>query len=191
MSSLYAVIGLGNPGNKYSNTKHNVGFNTIDCLAEKNNVKLSKIKFKSVYGETMIDGNKVILVKPQTYMNNSGISVMEILKYTNVPIDNIIVIYDDIDIELGSLRIRKKGSAGSHNGMKSIIYHLKSEDFPRIRLGIGKPNQGQDLANYVINNFGKEDRELIDTTIERASEAVLEIIKNGVDQAMNIFNKRK
>lgn len=188
---MYAVIGLGNPGNKYSNTKHNVGFNTIDCLAEKNNVKLSKIKFKSVYGETMIDGNKVILVKPQTYMNNSGISVMEILKYTNVPIDNIIVIYDDIDIELGSLRIRKKGSAGSHNGMKSIIYHLKSEDFPRIRLGIGKPNQGQDLANYVINNFGKEDRELIDTTIERASEAVLEIIKNGVDQAMNMFNKRK
>ncbi|WDV45556.1 aminoacyl-tRNA hydrolase [Clostridiaceae bacterium M8S5] len=191
MNDLYAVIGLGNPGSKYSDTKHNVGFNTIDCIAQKYSVKLNKIKFKSVYGETNIEGNKVILVKPQTYMNNSGISVMELLKYTNIPVQNLIVIYDDIDIDLGTIRIRKKGSAGSHNGMKSIIYHIKNDDFPRIRIGIGRPNQGQDLAYFVLNKFNKEEREKIDEIVEIASDSVIEIIKNNVDYAMNKFNKKK
>lgn len=188
---MYAVIGLGNPGSKYANTKHNVGFNTIDCLAEKYDVKLSKIKFKAVYGETFIGGEKVILVKPQTYMNNSGISILELIKYTNVPIENIIVIYDDIDIPLGTLRVRKKGSAGSHNGMRSIIYHLKNENFPRVRIGIGKPNKGQDLAHFVINNFSKDDRVIVDEIVDIASEAVVEIITNSSDAAMNKFNKKK
>ncbi len=185
---MYAVIGLGNPGVKYRGTRHNVGFDVIDCLAYRNNLKIRKIKHKSVYGETVLGNNKVIFVKPQTYMNNSGLCVVDIYRYFKLPIENIIVIYDDIDISLGSLRIRKKGSAGSHNGMKSIIYHLQSDEFPRVRIGIGKPQENQNLVNYVINGFCKEDRMIVDETIEKASKAIEEIILNGIDNAMNLYN---
>lgn len=186
---MYAVIGLGNPGSKYNGTRHNVGFDVINCLSERNNVKLNKLKHKAVYGEIFINGEKVLLVKPQTFMNNSGISVLELYKYHNVPVENIIVVYDDIDIDIGTMRIRKKGSAGTHNGMKSIIYHLKNDNFPRVRIGIGKPEAGEDLANYVLSRFSKDERILIDNIVEKASLAIEEIIKTDIDKAMNMYNK--
>ncbi len=185
---LYAVIGLGNPGTKYKGTRHNVGFNTIDCLAQRNNAKITKIKFKSVYGEAQIGGEKVLLVKPQTYMNRSGESVLEIYNFYKIPIENIIVIVDDVDIKFGTLRIRAKGSAGTHNGMKSIIYLLQSDDFPRVKIGVGKPNEHQDLADFVLDGFSKDDRTTIDNTIEQAAKAVEKIITSGISAAMNEFN---
>lgn len=185
---MFAVIGLGNPGKKYSGTKHNVGFDAIDCLSYRNKVKLNKIKHKSLYGEVNINGEKVILVKPQTYMNNSGIAVKEIKNYYNIPIENIIVIYDDIDIEIGTLRIRKKGSAGSHNGMKSIIYHLESKDFPRIRIGIGKPKENQNLIQHVLSGFNKKERKYVDDIILETAKAVEEAINTDIDKAMNLYN---
>lgn len=185
---MYVVIGLGNPGKKYSGTKHNVGFDAIDCLSQRNNVKVTKIKHQSIYGEFNLNGEKVILVKPQTYMNNSGISVKSIVEYYKIPIENIIVLYDDIDIEIGSLRIRKKGSAGSHNGMKSIIYHLQKDNFPRVRIGIGKPGEKIDLVNHVLGGFNKEDRQRVDDIILKAAKAVEEIINTDIDKAMNMYN---
>lgn len=185
---MFVVIGLGNPGNKYRKTRHNVGFDTIECLGETHNIKISKIKFKSIYGEGRIGNEKVLLVKPQTYMNNSGISALEILRYYDIPIENIIVIYDDVDIDFGSLRIRPKGSAGSHNGMKSMIYHLQDDEFPRVRIGVGSPKEQQDLADFVLSGFNKEEREIIDITIKKASEAVESIIIKGINKAMNEYN---
>lgn len=186
---MYAVVGLGNPGSKYKDTRHNVGFNTIDCLAQRNNTKISKIKFKALYGETQIGKEKVLLIKPQTYMNRSGESVMEVCNFYKLPVEKIIVIVDDIDISFGSLRIRAKGSAGSHNGMKSIIYQLQSDDFPRVRIGVGKPIEGQDLADYVLSGFNKEERVIIDEAIERAAKAVEKIITEGINSAMNEYNR--
>lgn len=185
---MYAVVGLGNPGSKYRGTRHNVGFNTIDCLAQRNNTKISKIKFKAVYGETQIGNEKVLLIKPQTYMNRSGESVMEVCNFYKLPVEKIIVIVDDIDINFGSLRIRVKGSAGSHNGMKSIIYQLQSDAFPRVKIGVGKPFEGQDLADYVLGGFNKEERAIIDETIEKAAKAVEKIITDGINAAMNKYN---
>ncbi|SCG84234.1 peptidyl-tRNA hydrolase, PTH1 family [Proteiniborus sp. DW1] len=185
---MYAVIGLGNPGTKYKGTRHNVGFDTIDCLAQRNNTKITKIKFKSLYGETQIGNEKVLLVKPQTYMNRSGESVLEISKFYKLPIENIIVIVDDVDIKFGSLRIRAKGSAGTHNGLKSIIYLLQSENFPRVKIGVGKPNEHQDLADFVLSGFSKEHRVIIDNTVEQAAKAVEKIITSGISAAMNEFN---
>ncbi|WIV13038.1 aminoacyl-tRNA hydrolase [Proteiniborus sp. MB09-C3] len=185
---MYAVIGLGNPGSKYKGTRHNVGFDTIDCIAQRNNVKITKIKFKAVYGETQIGGEKVLLVKPQTYMNRSGESVLEVYNFFKIPLENIIVILDDVDIKFGSLRIRTKGSAGTHNGMKSIIYLLQSDNFPRVKIGVGKPNEHQDLADFVLSGFSKDDRICVDSTIEQAAKAVEKIITNGINTAMNEFN---
>ncbi|MBS4537594.1 aminoacyl-tRNA hydrolase [Clostridium sp. D2Q-11] len=185
---MYAVIGLGNPGKKYNYTKHNVGFDAIDCLAQRNNVKVIKIKHQAIYGEFNLSGEKVILVKPQTYMNNSGVSVKSLVEYYKIPIKNIIVLYDDIDIDIGSLRIRKKGSAGSHNGMRSIIYHLKDDNFPRVRIGIGKPQENRDLVDHVLGGFNKEDREKVDDIILKAAKSVEEIIKTDIDKAMNMYN---
>ena len=186
--SLYVVIGLGNPGKKYRRTRHNVGFDTIECLGESHNIKISKIKYKSVYGEGRIGNEKVLLVKPQTYMNNSGITALEIRRYYDVPVENIIVVYDDVDIDFGALRIRPKGSAGSHNGMKSMIYHLQNDEFSRIRIGVGRPEGQQDLASFVLNDFNKDEREIISSTIKKASEAVEAIIIKGINKAMNEYN---
>jgi PTH1 family peptidyl-tRNA hydrolase len=147
---MYIIAGLGNPGKEYANTRHNSGYMALEYLAEKLNVKLNKLKFNSVYGETSVNGEKVMLVKPVTYMNRSGLALGEIIRFYKVPTENLIVIYDDIDIPLGTLRIRPKGSAGTHNGMKSIISSLGSE-FPRIRIGIGR-NQDMDLADYVLRS---------------------------------------
>lgn len=185
---MIAIIGLGNPGKDYTHTRHNVGFDTIDLLARRNNIIINKIKFKSVYGEGFIHGEKVLLVKPQTYMNNSGIAVMELCNFYKLPIKNIIVIVDDVDIEFGDLRIRKKGSAGTHNGLKSIIYHLQDDNFPRVKIGIGKKRESQDLADFVLSKFTKEERQKIEITIESGALAIETIVKDGMDKAMNQFN---
>lgn len=185
---MFVVVGLGNPGKDYANTRHNVGFNTIDQIANRNNINVNKIKFKSVYGEGTIGNEKVLLVKPQTYMNNSGITVKDIVEYYKVPIENIIVIVDDIDIEFSSVRIRMKGSAGSHNGLKSIISHLQDQNFPRVRIGIGKKHENQDLAKFVLSRFPKEEQEAMDSSFVIAAEAVETIIKEGINNAMNQYN---
>lgn len=187
---LFVVIGLGNPGKDYSKTRHNVGFDTIDLLGDRNNIQINKIKFKSVVGEGFIHGEKVLLVKPQTYMNNSGEAIREIYNFYKLPIENMIVIVDDIDIGFSQIRIKRKGSAGSHNGLKSIISLLKDDGFPRIKIGIGKKNQGEDLANFVLNRFPKEERKDIEESILRAAEAVETVIKSGIEDAMNQYNKK-
>jgi len=187
---LFAVVGLGNPGKNYEGTRHNVGFDAIDLLAYRNNIKINKIKFKSVYGEGIIGNNKVILLKPQTYMNNSGMAVLDLYNFYKLPIENIIVVVDDIDIEFGTIRVKAKGSAGSHNGMKSIIYHLQSEKFPRVKIGVGQKKEGQDLADFVLSRFSREERDKIDLAIEKAALAVETIITAGVEKAMNQFNSK-
>jgi PTH1 family peptidyl-tRNA hydrolase len=183
-------VGLGNPGKDYTNTRHNVGFDAIDLLAKRNNISINKIKFKSVYGEGTIGNEKVLLVKPQTYMNNSGETVRDIYNFYKIPLDKIIVIVDDIDIDFSRVRIKAKGSAGSHNGMKSIIYLLGRDDFPRVKIGIGKKHEEQDLANFVLSRFSKEERVIIEESILTAAESVEAMIKYGLDQAMNEFNTK-
>ncbi len=189
MEDIFLVVGLGNPGNKYENTRHNVGFHAIDYLSERHNIKLTKIGYKAIYGEGFIDGTRVILLKPQTFMNLSGESVREIVIWYKIPLERLIVIYDDIDLEPGKIRVRPKGSSGSHNGMKSIIYQLQEQNFPRIRIGIGRPPEKWDLADYVLSKFPKEDWEIIFNSIEKAAEAAIMVTKSGPEKAMNYYNK--
>lgn len=185
---MFVVIGLGNPGKDYTKTRHNVGFDTIDNLAKRNNIVLNKIKFKAVYGEGKIGNEKVLLVKPQTFMNNSGLSVMELMQFYKIPTQNIIVIVDDIDIDFAAIRIKIKGSAGSHNGLKSIISHIQNDDFPRVKIGIGKKHGNQDLADFVLSRFSKDERMDIESSILTAAEAVETIICEDINKAMNKFN---
>lgn len=185
---MYVVVGLGNPGKDYTNTRHNIGFNTVDLIGKRNNINLNKIKFNSIYGEGNIGGEKILLVKPQTYMNNSGTSVRDISQYYKIPIENIIVVVDDIDIDFSSVKLRAKGSAGSHNGLKSIINHIQRDDFPRVKVGIGKKYEKQDLADFVLSRFSKDEQIDIDISIITAAEAVESIIKDGIDTAMNKYN---
>ena len=184
------IAGLGNPGKEYENTKHNVGFLTIDILAEKYGIKVNKIKFKGLVGEGMIGTEKVILVKPQTYMNLSGQCIREIVAFYKLDIEDLVVIYDDIDLPMGNLRIRKKGSAGTHNGMRSIIYDLQDDGFPRVRVGIGGERKG-DLANYVISGFSGDDRKLIEEAIVKAADAVACLVEDSIDRAMVDYNTKK
>lgn len=183
---MYIVAGLGNPGKEYAGTRHNMGYDALDYLAEKYSVKLNKLKFNSVYGETTINGEKVVLLKPITYMNRSGIAISGIMKFYKLPTENLVVIYDDIDIPAGTLRIRPHGSPGTHNGMKSVTQYV-GNNFPRIRIGIGK-NPDMDLADYVLQKLSKEDREKLNPIIEKAAEAAVEIINKNVDSAMQKFN---
>jgi PTH1 family peptidyl-tRNA hydrolase len=184
------IAGLGNPGKEYENTKHNVGFLTIDILAEKYDIKVNKIKFKGLVGEGIIGTEKVILVKPQTYMNLSGQCLREVMSFYKTDIENLTVIYDDIDLPMGNLRIRKKGSAGTHNGMRSVIYDLQDDAFPRIRIGIGGERKG-DLAGYVISGFTGEDRKTIEAAIVKAADAAACLIEYGPDRAMADYNTKK
>ena len=184
---MFVIAGLGNPGKKYENTRHNMGFLVVDRLAEKNNIKVNKIKHKALVGDGFISGRKALLVKPQTYMNLSGESLREVVSYYDVEMENVIVIYDDFDLETGTLRIRKKGSAGSHNGMKSVIYQLQSQDFPRIRIGIGKSG-GLDWKDFVLGKVGSGDKEIMEEVIDRAADAVMCILEKGIDKAMNEYN---
>lgn len=190
MDNLFIVIGLGNPGTRFENTRHNVGFDTVDLLASKYNIRLSRVKFKAVIGDGSINGQRALLVKPQTYMNASGESVREIIEWYKVSMNNIILIYDDIDLPSGKIRIRPKGSAGTHNGMRSVIYQIQSDQFPRIRIGIGKPPQGWDLADFVLSRFDEQERKLINESVAKAAEAVVEIMETGVEAAMSKFNRQ-
>jgi PTH1 family peptidyl-tRNA hydrolase len=188
LDDLIVVIGLGNPGRKYAETRHNVGFWVVELLASKHKIKISKLKFKALYGEGVICGKRVLLVMPQTYMNLSGESVRDIISWYKISVKNIIIIYDDIDLPTGRIRVRPKGSAGTHNGMRSVIYQIMSDEFPRVRVGIDKPPEGWDLADYVLSKFSKEDKEKIAKAVVNAADAVETIIDLGVDQAMNKFN---
>ncbi|ACL77383.1 aminoacyl-tRNA hydrolase [Ruminiclostridium cellulolyticum] len=189
MGEVYLFVGLGNPGTKFENTRHNVGFDTIDYISVKYNIKLSKIGFKALYGEGSIEGIRTILVKPQTFMNLSGESVREIVDWYKLPLERLIVIYDDIDLEPGKMRVRPKGSSGTHNGMKSIIYQLQDDSFPRVRIGIGRAPEKWDLADYVLSKFSKEDRQVIDQSIVKAAQAAIMIAQSGTEKAMNSYNK--
>lgn len=187
---MYIIVGLGNPGRKYENTRHNLGFITIDRLASKHDIKVDKIKFKALVGDGRIAGQKVLLVKPQTYMNLSGESVREVANFYKVEPDEIIVIYDDLDLPLGNLRIRKSGSAGTHNGMKSVVYQLKSDQFPRVRIGIGQ-NGDKDIIDFVIGGFRKEEVPILKDTVDKAVMAIESMIGETVDIAMNKYNSKK
>lgn len=187
---MYAVIGLGNPGLQYAATRHNVGFEVIERLAYENNINVSKKKHHALIGEGIIGGEKVILVKPQTYMNLSGQSVIEIMSWYNLDEKRIIIIYDDISLPIGLLRIRIKGSAGGHNGIKNIIAHLKSQEFLRVKVGVGEKPPGWDLADYVLSRFSKEEIKEMVESIKMASDAVETIIKESPDKAMNQFNQK-
>ena len=185
---MYLIIGLGNPEQEYSKTRHNMGFNTINKIAKQQKIEVNKTKFQGLYETTIIEGQKAILVKPQTFMNLSGNCVQEFVNFYKIEKNNIIIIYDDMDIEPGEIKIRKKGSAGGHNGMESIIQMLGTEEFPRIRIGIGRPEHNGDEINYVIGAIPEEEIPKLDDGVEKAKEAIIEIIKNGIDSAMNKFN---
>lgn len=182
------IVGLGNPGNEYKNTRHNSGYMAVEALAKKLNIDVSKEKFKGLFGDGTYNGKKIMILKPTTYMNLSGESVVEAVNFYKIPLEDVIVIYDDIDIEIGRIRIRPEGSSGTHNGMRNIADLLNSHDFPRIRIGIGKPNSGVDLADYVLSKFSKDEEAEVEKAIDMASDAVLEIIRNGIDKAMSIYN---
>lgn len=188
---MYVIAGLGNPGREYEGTRHNVGFMTLDALADKYNIDVREKAFKGLIGKGVIEGNKVILVKPQTYMNLSGECIRQVMDYYKVDPSEFIVIYDDISLVPGGIRIRKKGSAGGHNGIKNIIAHLGTQEFPRIKVGVGDKPPRMDLADYVLSRFSKEDREKMEQAFKDAAEAVEVMIAEGPDAAMNQFNGHK
>ena len=185
---MYLIVGLGNPEPEYSRTRHNMGFDVINRLSEKYDIKIEKEGFKSQYGIGIIEGKKVILCKPQTYMNLSGDAIFEIMNFYKLQPENLIIIYDDIDTEIGSIRIRKKGTAGGHNGIKSIINMLNTEEFPRIRIGTSNPEDRSQMIEYVISKVSNEEYKELQKGIEKGESAIIDILKNGIDIAMNKFN---
>lgn len=188
---MHLIVGLGNPTKQYEGTRHNVGFETIDRIAAENHIPVEEKKHKALYGSGYIEGEKVILAKPQTFMNLSGESVRELSDYYKIPAENIIVIYDDISLDVGQLRIREKGSAGGHNGIKNIILHLGTDVFPRIKVGVGEKPKGWDLADYVLGRYSAEDRKIIDEAQKEAAEAVKLMVMDDVRGAMNRYNTKK
>ncbi len=186
---MYIIIGLGNPEPEYSNTRHNMGFDVINKLAKENDISLNRTKFNAIYGTGIIEGEKVILIKPQTFMNNSGESVIEFVNFYKEPLENAIVIYDDMDTDIGTIRIRAKGGPGSHNGMKSMVSCLNSENFSRIRIGIGRPSGEYDRIDYVIGQIDEEEKKILEQGQNEAVEAIKYWIKNGIDNTMNKYNK--
>ncbi len=191
MEGLTVIAGLGNPGSRYENTRHNAGFMTIDLLSQKHGIRVDRLKHKALTGEGIINGKRVLLVKPQTFMNLSGESIRDIVQYYRLPAERLIVIYDDVDLPAGTLRIRARGSSGTHNGMKSVIYQLQTDSFPRIRIGIGKAPEGWELADYVLGRFGAGEADMAARCIERAAEAAAFMVAEGVEAAMNRFNGDK
>ena len=185
---MYLIVGLGNPEQEYKQTRHNMGFDTIDKIAQKYNIEINKSKFQGIYGKGEIKGEKVIILKPQTYMNLSGICIKQFINYYKIEKEKLLIIYDDMDIEPGKIKIRKKGSSGGHNGIKSVIQEIGTEEFPRIRRGIGKPTEHQDKINYVIGKVQEQELVELEKGTEKAEQAVAEIIENGIDIAMNKFN---
>ncbi len=185
---MHIIVGLGNPEPEYSRTRHNMGFDVINQLAKKNNIELSRTKYNAIYGTGIINGEKVILIKPLTFMNNSGDSVVEFVKFYKEDMKNILVIYDDMDTEIGTIRVRSKGGTGSHNGIKSVVSKLNSEDFPRIRVGIGRPKTEYDRIDYVIGQIPEKEYIELQKGEKIAVEATEYWIKNGIDNTMNKYN---
>lgn len=183
---MFLIVGLGNPGKEYAGTRHNIGFEAIDYIADKYNIELNRIKFKGIFGEGMINGKKVILLKPTTYMNLSGESIREVVNFYKISNEEIIVIYDDISLEVGRLRIREKGSHGGHNGIKSIIANLSSDVFPRVKIGVGGPKG--DLVSHVLGKFSNSEIEILRESIMATAEAVVTILSRDTKEAMNKFN---
>ena len=185
----YMIVGLGNPGKQYETTRHNAGFICIDLLAEKHGIKVNKLKFKSLMGDGRINGVRCLLLKPQTFMNLSGEAVREAADFYKIPPERIIVICDDISLEPGKIRIRRKGSAGGQNGLKNIILHLNGDNFPRIKVGIGaKPNPEYDLADWVLSHFSKDEAKLIKDAAEKVIGATEYMVKDNIDKAMSDYN---
>ena len=185
---MYIIAGLGNPGKKYEDTRHNVGFSTIDVLADKLNIKVNKIKFKGLVGEGRIGNEKVILLKPHTFMNNSGESIVEILNFYKLKPEDLMVIVDDIDIEFAQIKIKKNGSAGTHNGLKSIVNLTGSKNFARFKIGVGKKHPNEDLASFVLSNFPAKDRKHTADAIDACADAVIDAVDSGIDKSMNSYN---
>ena len=188
---MYLITGLGNPGDKYRYTKHNVGFMVLDHFASEHNISISKLKHKALIGEGQIGQERVILAKPQTYMNLSGESVQELMHWYKEDISRLIVVYDDVDLDVGRIRIRPEGSSGTHNGMKSIIYLLNTDKFPRIRVGIGKQPPYMDLGNYVLSRFNDEEIPLMEEAVKKSALAIEEIVRKDITSAMNKYNREK
>ena len=189
---MYIIAGLGNPGSKYAHTRHNVGFDAVDRLAEKYQIHIDTKKFKGEYGMGYIEGQKVLLLKPQTYMNLSGECLQEVISYFKIdPEEELIVLFDDISLNPGLIRIRKKGSAGGHNGIKSIIAHLGTQEFPRVRVGVGEKPPRMDLADYVLGHFSAEEKKIMADAVKEAADAACEVISDGIDHAMNSHNSKK
>lgn len=183
---MFLIVGLGNPGKEYENTRHNIGFEVIDYIANKYNIELNRVKFKGVYGEGFIENKKVILLKPTTYMNLSGESIREVINFYKLTEEDVIVLYDDISLEVGRIRIREKGSAGGHNGIKSIIANLSTDVFPRIKIGVGQPKG--DLVSHVLGKFSKDEQEVLKESLEASASAVEIIIRENAKEAMNKLN---
>ena len=189
---MFLIVGLGNPEKKYDKTRHNIGFDTIDALADKYNISMNEKKHKALCGTGVIDGVKVLLAKPQTYMNLSGDSVAEIVNFYKIdPEEEMIVIFDDISLAPGNIRVRKKGSAGGHNGIKSIIARTGTQNFMRIKVGVGEKPAGWDLADHVLGHFSREDRALVEDAIKDAEAVAVLMMQGQVDKAMNDFNAKK
>ena len=185
----FLIVGLGNPGPKYEFTRHNAGFLCMDLLAQQLGVKIDRIKFKSVVADVAIEGSRCILMKPQTFMNNSGEAVRDAANFYKIPPEHIIILFDDISLPPGKLRIRRKGSDGGHNGIKSILYLLGSDQFPRIKLGVGaKPRPDYDLADWVLSTFQKDELSRMKEAMEKACEAVPLLVREETDRAMNLYN---
>lgn len=184
----WLVVGLGNPGQKYANTRHNMGFLTVDLLAEEAGVQLNKVKFKSAYNILRFAGARCLVMKPQTYMNLSGEAVREAAQFYKIPPERVLVIYDDVSLPVGKLRVRPSGSAGGHNGIKNIIAHLGTQEFPRVKIGTGAPSEGGDMIDWVIGVPSQAERKILLETFHRAIEAAACIIEHGCQKAMNDFN---
>lgn len=188
-NEAWLIVGLGNPGPEYAKTRHNCGFRALDILAQKLGCKVDKGKFEGLYGQTTYEGHKLYLLKPLTYMNLSGRSVLQLSAYFNIPPQRIVVIFDDISLDIGRLRIRSNGSAGGHNGIKSIISQLGSQDFPRVKVGVGaKPNPDFDLADWVLSAFSASEEKSLQAALERAADAALCIVSQGTMEAANRFH---
>ena len=188
---MFLIVGLGNPGKQYENIRHNVGFDAIDVLVDEYRIPSSGKQHKAMYGKGVIEGQKVILAKPLTYMNLSGEAVRAMVDYYKIdPETELLVIFDDISLAPGNIRIRKKGSAGGHNGIKSIITHLGTQNFQRIKVGVGEKPKNWDLADYVLGTFSKDDRKLVDEALERTAKAAALIVQGEIDEAMNLYNKK-
>lgn len=185
---MYLIVGLGNPEEDYSMTRHNMGFDVINKIAKKYEIDISRTKFNGMYGSGIIEGEKVILLKPQTFMNLSGQSIKKFIDFYKISLEKVLVVYDDMDVEIGKIKVRKKGGPGTHNGAKSVVHELATEDFARIRVGIGKPIEQYDAIDYVIGKIEEQEYKNLEVGIEKAANAITEYIKDGIDLTMNRYN---